>query len=54
MSFSKLNSIESTESIEFVEDCLCSISVARVKCGIHSTLCCKIGNISGSTKLFGL
>ena len=29
-------------------------SVTRVKCGVRSTLCWKIGNISGSTELFGL
>ena len=33
---------------------ICPISVTRVKCGIRSTLCPKIGNISGSTELFGL
>ena len=25
------------------------ISVTRVKCGVRSTLCWKVGNISGST-----
>ena len=34
--------------------CICTISVNCVKCGIRSTLCWKIGNISGSTELFGL
>ena len=29
-------------------------SVTRVKCGIPSTLCWKIANISRSTELFGL
>ena len=33
---------------------ICPISVTRVKCGIRSTLCWKIGNISGSTDIFGL
>ena len=33
---------------------ICLTSVTRVKCGIRSTLCWKIGNISGSTELFGL
>ena len=33
---------------------ICLTSVTRVKCGVRSTLCWKIGNISGSTELFGL
>ena len=33
---------------------ICAISVTRVKCGIRSTLCWKIRNISHSTELFGL
>ena len=33
---------------------ICLTSVTRVKCGVRSTLCYKIGNISGSTELFGL
>ena len=33
---------------------ICTFSVTCVKCGIRSTLCWKIGNISGSTELFGL
>ena len=33
---------------------ICPTSVTRVKCGVCSTLCWKIGNISGSTELFGL
>ena len=37
-----------------VMEYICPISVTRVKCGIRSTLCWKIGNISGSTELFGL
>ena len=31
---------------------ICLTSVTRVKCGVHSTLCQKIGNISCSTELF--
>ena len=31
-----------------------SFSVTCVKCGIRSTLCWKISNISGSIELFGL
>ena len=31
---------------------ICPISVTRVKCDIRSTLCWKIGNISGSTDFF--
>ena len=33
---------------------ICLTSDTRVKCGIRSTLCWKIGNISGSTELLGL
>ena len=33
---------------------ICLTSVMHVKCGVRSTLCWKIANISGSTKLFGL
>ena len=33
---------------------ICPISVTCIKCGVHWTLCWKIGNISGSTELFGL
>ena len=33
---------------------ICLTSVTRVKCGVCSTLCWKIGNVSGSTELFGL
>ena len=32
----------------------CLISLTCVKCGVRSTLCWKIGNISGSTELFAL
>ena len=34
--------------------CLCLTSVTLAKCGIRSTLCWKVGNISGSTELFAL
>ena len=33
---------------------ICTFSVTCVKCGIRSTFCWKISNISGSTELFGL
>ena len=33
---------------------ICLTSVTRAKCGIRSTLCWKIPNISGSTELFAL
>ena len=33
---------------------ICLTSVTRVKCGVRSTLCWKIPNISGSIELFGL
>ena len=33
---------------------ICLTSLTRAKCGTRSTLCWKIPNISGSTKLFGL
>ena len=29
--------------------CICLTSVTRVKCGIRSTVCWKVGNISGPT-----
>ena len=29
-------------------------SLTRAKCGTRSTLCWKVGNISGSTELFAL
>ena len=28
---------------------ICLTSLTRAKCGVRSTLCCKVGNISGST-----
>ena len=39
---------------EFSDKHICLTSVTRVKCGVRSTLCWKIGIISGSTELFGL
>ena len=33
---------------------ICLTPVTRVKCGVHSTLCWKIENISDSPELFGL
>ena len=33
---------------------ICLTSLTRAKCGVRSTLCWKVGNISGSTELFGL
>ena len=33
---------------------ICLTSVTRVKCGVCSTLCWKIANISRSTDIFGL
>ena len=33
---------------------ICLTSVTRAKCGIRSTLCWEIPNISGSIKLFAL
>ena len=32
----------------------CLTSLTRAKCGTRSTLCWKVGNISGSTELFAL
>ena len=32
----------------------CLTSLTRAKCGVRSTLCWKIPNISGSIELFGL
>ena len=34
--------------------CICLTSLTRAKCGTRSTLCWKVGNISGSTELFAL
>ena len=33
---------------------ICLTSLTRAKCGTRSTLCWKLGNISGSTELFAL
>ena len=33
---------------------ICLTSLTRAKCGTRSTLCWKVGNISGSTELFAL
>ena len=33
---------------------ICLTSLTRAKCGVHSTLCLKIPNISGSIELFAL
>ena len=33
---------------------ICLTSLTCIKCSAHATLCWKIGNISGSTELFGL
>ena len=33
---------------------ICLTSLTRAKCGTRSTLCWKVGNISGSTELFVL
>ena len=38
----------------FSSKSICLTSVMRAKCGICSTLCWKLGNISGSTELFAL
>ena len=35
-------------------ECICLTLLTRAKCGTHSTLCWKDGNISGSTELFAL
>ena len=34
--------------------CICLTSLTRAKCGVRSTLCWKIPNISGSIELFAL
>ena len=34
--------------------CICLTSLTHAKCGTRSTLCWKVGNISGSTELFAL
>ena len=33
---------------------ICLTLFTHAKCGTHSTLCWKVGNISGSTELFAL
>ena len=33
---------------------ICFILLTHAKCGTRSTLCWKVGNISGSTELFAL
>ena len=38
----------------FVNASKCLTSLTRAKCGTRSTLCWKVGNISGSTELFAL
>ena len=38
----------------YTRSLICLTSVTCVKCGVRSTLCWKIGSISGSTELFGL
>ena len=35
-------------------EAICLTSLTRAKCGTRSTLCWKVGNISGSTELFAL
>ena len=39
---------------DFSYICICLTSLTRAKCGTRSTLCWKVGNISGSTELFAL
>ena len=39
---------------EDAENYICLTSLTRAKCGTRSTLCWKVGNISGSTELFAL
>ena len=43
-----------TKGIKSIGECICLTSLTRAKCGICSTLCWKIANISGSTELFAL
>ena len=38
----------------YIPDQICLTTLTRAKCGTRSTLCWKVGNISGSTELFAL
>ena len=38
----------------YTNNTICTISATCAKCGVRSTFCWKIANISGSTELFGL
>ena len=40
--------------VDYIYIYICLTSVTRAKCGIRSTLCWKIPNISGSIELFAL
>ena len=42
------------KALEIYNAYICLTSLTRAKCGTRSTLCWKVGNISGSTELFAL
>ena len=41
-------------TVIWIRKCICLTSVTRAKCGVRSTLCWKIPNMSGSIELFAL
>ena len=45
--------MEPGEKVDILEH-ICLTSLTRAKCGVRSTLCWKIPNISGSIELFAL
>ena len=54
MNYSKMDRYVVFDGPGLLSNTICLTSVIHAKCGIHSTLCWKIPNISGSTELFAL
>ena len=46
--------VDAKLSLEIILELICLTSLMRAKCGVRSTLCWKIPNISGSIELFAL
>ena len=46
--------IQTASPVDVLFTSVCLTSLTRAKCGTRSTLCWKVGNISGSTELFAL
>ena len=46
--------LQGSRNYRFETERICLTSLTRAKCGTRSTLCWKVGNISGSTELFAL